>query len=103
MCPNFIPSDRHKKAVTCSEECAQARKDWNRSRQDATECRYCERPSTPEERTRYKRWRKWEENNPPPDSELSPKELEQREYLKANPPQKRGPKRKPQEEPPHGR
>lgn len=94
MCPNFIPADRPKRAVTCSKECSQARKDYGRALQDRTECRYCERPSTPAERARYKRWRKFELKNPPPDAELSEAELAEREYRKANPRQKRGPKPK---------
>ncbi len=99
MCPNFIPADRPKRAVTCSKECSQARKDYGRALQDRTECRYCERPSTPLERARYKRWRRWEEKNPPQDSELSEAELAEREYRKANPRIKPGPKPKAKKEP----
>jgi hypothetical protein len=47
------------------------------------------------ERSRYQRWRRWEEKNPPPDADLSPEELAEREYRRANPPKKRGPKTKP--------
>jgi hypothetical protein len=47
------------------------------------------------ERSRYQRWRRWEEKNPPPDADLSPEELAEREYRRANPPKRRGPKSKP--------
>ena len=60
MCSKAIPADRRWDAITCSPECSKARKDYGRSRQDQIECRYCQRPSTPEERTRYMAWRRWE-------------------------------------------
>jgi hypothetical protein len=60
MCQNEIPADRKWDAITCSPECTKARKDYGRSRKDQTECRYCLRPSTPEERARYSAWRRWE-------------------------------------------
>ena len=59
-CTEPIPSTRKWDAITCSPACTKARKDYGRSRQDQRECRYCLRPSTPEERARYKAWRKWE-------------------------------------------
>ena len=62
MCTNSIPADRPWNAVTCSKECSKRRIDYRRSRIDQTVCRYCQRPSTPEERTRYVRWRKWEKD-----------------------------------------
>jgi hypothetical protein len=99
MCGKDIPADRPKQAITCSKECSDLRKNWRRSKQDARECRYCLRPATQAERSRYQRWRRWEEKNPPPDSELSEYELAEREYRKANPPKKRGPKPKVAPEP----
>jgi len=60
MCKKTIPEDRKKDAVTCSKECSTARKNYLRSRQDATQCRYCNKPSTPEERARFHKWRKTE-------------------------------------------
>jgi len=63
MCKNEIPVERKRDAVTCSPECTTARKNWGRSRLDAVECRYCNRPSTPEERVRYGMWKKWEKKN----------------------------------------
>jgi len=63
MCGNEIPAERKWDAVTCSTECTKARKDFGRSRRDQTECRYCNRPSTPEERVRFGMWKKWEKKN----------------------------------------
>ena len=60
MCQNPIPPERKWDAITCSKECTKRRKDFGRSRLDAMECRYCRRPSTPEERARYAAWRRWE-------------------------------------------
>jgi predicted nucleic acid-binding Zn ribbon protein len=95
MCGNIIPADRPKHAITCTKTCSDLRKNWRRSKQDARECRYCRRAASMAERSRFQRWRRWEEKNPPPDSELSPEELAEREYRKANPPKKRGPKAQP--------
>jgi hypothetical protein len=67
MCTNEIPADRKKDAVTCSKDCSAARANYLRSRRDATECRYCNKPSTPEERvlfSSYKKWLKQNEANP---------------------------------------
>jgi hypothetical protein len=99
MCGEVIPDDRPVKAITCSDLCSKMRVQFRKSRQDARECRYCFRPSTPEERRRYQRWRRWEEKNPPPLEELSEQERIDLEYKKANPPKKRGPKPKQQPEP----
>ena len=60
MCGKPIPADRKSDAVTCSPEHTKQRKDFLRSKIDAKECRYCNRPSTPEERVRYGMWRRWE-------------------------------------------
>ena len=95
MCGEVIGADRPKTAITCSKKCTEDRKQWRRSREDSIRCRYCLRPSSTAERSRYQRWRRWEEKNPPPDSELSEYEIAEREYRKANPPKKRGPKAKP--------
>lgn len=101
MCSKPIGEDRPKTAITCSPECTERRKQWRRSREDSVRCRYCLRPSTHAERARYQRWKRQETKNPPPDAELSPEEIAEREYKKANPPKKRGPKAKPvvEEEP----
>lgn len=100
VCGKPIPADhpRPKTALTCSEECRDKREAWRRTRKDAKQCRYCEHPSSLAERARYKRWRQYERKNPPPDAELSPEEIAEREYRKANPRQKPGPKKKTTEE-----
>lgn len=63
MCQSEIPADRKWDAVTCSPECTQARKQYGRSRKDQAACRYCLKPSTPEDRERYKAWSKWEKEH----------------------------------------
>jgi predicted nucleic acid-binding Zn ribbon protein len=60
MCKGPIPPTRNWSSVTCSKECSTRRADFWRNRQDMTQCRYCQKPSTPEERTRYLLWRRWE-------------------------------------------
>jgi hypothetical protein len=59
MCTNLIPATRKKDAVTCSPECTKARRDFFRSRIDQEKCRYCNRPSSVEERVNYGRWKRW--------------------------------------------
>jgi len=60
-----VPEDRVKKgAVTCTPEHAKLRENALRAKRDATECRYCRRPSTPEERAAYSRFRKLESKTP---------------------------------------
>ena len=55
---NPIPHSRVKLgSITCSTECAKKRRRQQMKLMEQTECKYCRRPSTPEERTRYKRWR----------------------------------------------
>jgi hypothetical protein len=63
MCTNIIGPDRPHKSVTCSKACAIERKKYLRSHADLVSCRYCQRPSTPEERLSYQRWRRWEKKN----------------------------------------
>jgi len=60
VCRNPIPAERKWDAITCSKECTKTRKDYGRSRKDQVECRYCLRPSSPEERARYLAWRRAE-------------------------------------------
>ena len=60
VCANLIPSERKADAVTCSKECTKTRRRFLQSKIDQTECRYCRRPSTPEERARYAAWKRWE-------------------------------------------
>lgn len=58
MCGNQVPADRKSDAVTCSKECTVARKNFIRSKLDQKECRYCNKPSTPEERVLFGMWKK---------------------------------------------
>jgi predicted nucleic acid-binding Zn ribbon protein len=58
MCGDPIPEDRPKMALTCSDACKIARKNYRRSRQDQRECRYCQKPSTPEQRALFQQWRR---------------------------------------------
>ena len=58
MCGDPIPADRPKMAITCSDACRNDRKNYRRSRQDQRACRYCQHPSTPEQRLAYQRWRR---------------------------------------------
>jgi predicted nucleic acid-binding Zn ribbon protein len=60
VCMSPIPPDRKWDAVTCSKTCTKARKNFGRSRRDQKECRYCLRPSSPEDRARYQAWRRAE-------------------------------------------
>jgi len=58
VCTTPIPETRKWDAITCSKECTKIRKDYGRSRVDEKQCRYCQRPSTPEERDNYMAWRR---------------------------------------------
>jgi hypothetical protein len=58
MCTTVIPLERKSDAITCSKECTKKRKDFLRSKVDARECRYCNKPSTPEDRTLFSMWKK---------------------------------------------
>jgi hypothetical protein len=71
MCTNEIPADKKWDAICCSPECTKARKQYGRSRKDQTACRYCLKPSTPEERARFNLWQKWEAEMIDSDPELA--------------------------------
>ena len=60
LCTKPIPPERKWDAITCSKECTKLRRSYAQCRMDQTECRYCRRPSTPEERARYAAWKRWE-------------------------------------------
>lgn len=62
MCENKIPPDRPKNAVTCSKECTVARKNYWMSKLDAKMCRYCMKPSTPDQRAEYRQWKRRPQN-----------------------------------------
>jgi len=60
VCMQPIPQTRKWDSICCSPECTKDRKNYGRSRKDQTACRYCLKPSTPEERARFALWKKWE-------------------------------------------
>lgn len=60
MCANPIPHERKADAITCSPECTKQRKQYIRCKKDQQECRYCYKPSTPEDRVLFVMWRKWQ-------------------------------------------
>jgi hypothetical protein len=60
-----IPQDRLSRgSVTCSKECYDIRRHAQRAQQDEKECRYCRKPSTPEDRDTYARFRRLERKFP---------------------------------------
>lgn len=65
ICTTEIPRERLiRGAITCSNEHSKLRRAQLAAIIDKKECRYCRRPSTPEEREAYKRFRNLERNQP---------------------------------------
>lgn len=65
VCREPIPADRVTKgSITCKKACADARRRAQRTLQDEKECRYCKRPSSPDEREAFKRFRRLETTRP---------------------------------------
>jgi hypothetical protein len=62
VCRNELPDSRRKNAITCSPECTQKRKAYWFSKLDAKMCRYCYKPSTPEQRALFQQWRRRPQN-----------------------------------------
>lgn len=62
ICREPITDSRRKNAVTCSPECTAARKAYWFSKLDAKMCRYCYKPSTPEQRALFQQWRRRPQN-----------------------------------------
>ena len=59
ICKEPIPESRLLlKATTCSKEHARQAKNARRRRRDEDKCRYCNRPSSQEERTLFAAWRR---------------------------------------------
>lgn len=55
----LIPPERAaKRSVTCGGECAGTLRKIRRGLTDKRRCRICAKPSTPDERRAFKRWRK---------------------------------------------
>ena len=58
ICKELVADERVMQgSVTCSKQCANDLKNLRRRRRDLKKCRYCNAPSTPEERANYLRWR----------------------------------------------
>ena len=65
ICGTDVPKDRLMRgAITCSKEHAKLRRGQLQAITDKKECRYCRRPSTPEEREAYRRFRTLERKRP---------------------------------------
>lgn len=60
ICKSVIPEKRAaKRSVLCEDkECRKRLNEIRRFRTDMRRCRACAKPSTPEERKAFKRWRK---------------------------------------------
>lgn len=59
ICKSNIAEDRMlKRSVVCSDECAKARKRMLSALRDRRKCLICGKPSTPEERLQFQRWRR---------------------------------------------
>jgi hypothetical protein len=65
ICTTEVPKERLMRgAITCTKEHAKLRRAQLAAITDKKECRYCRRPSTPEEREAYKRFRTLERKRP---------------------------------------
>lgn len=65
LCPTPIPPERLKfRAVTCSEEHGKQWSRFKRRKSDNNACRFCHKPSTPNARKAFSRFRVWERKNP---------------------------------------
>ena len=65
VCTNPVPQDKaRRRGVTCSKECADLRTRLLRLKVDNRECRFCHKPSTPNARKAFSRFRRWERENP---------------------------------------
>jgi hypothetical protein len=65
LCRSEIPADRLRfKAVTCSKVCGARYMRWQQKKRDDKACKFCHRPSTPNARRAFSRFRVWEKENP---------------------------------------
>jgi hypothetical protein len=65
VCGDEVPKERIMRGgITCSKEHAKLRRAQLQAITDKKECRYCRRPSTPEEREAYKLFRTLERKQP---------------------------------------
>jgi hypothetical protein len=59
VCKSQLPDERiAKQGVTCSKQCSQKLRSIRRRKHDAKKCRYCNQPSTLDERKQFNKWRK---------------------------------------------
>lgn len=57
VCTTVIPAERIvRESVTCSAGCANELRNIRRRQRDLKKCRFCNQPSTPEERKLFKQW-----------------------------------------------
>lgn len=65
ICTEQVPQDRVAQgAITCTKEHAKERENRLRTWKDSRECRYCGKPSTLEQRSAYRRFRRIERRRP---------------------------------------
>lgn len=58
VCTSVIPPERIlREAVTCSKQCANQLRNIRRRTHGLKKCKYCNQPSTPEERKLFAQWR----------------------------------------------
>jgi hypothetical protein len=58
VCKKPMPDTRRRNAITCSPACTLARRRYWFSKLDAKMCRYCYKPSTPEQRAEFRQWKR---------------------------------------------
>lgn len=81
VCGHLIPEDRVlREAVTCTRECAAQLRNIRRRKRDLKKCRYCNQPSTPEERRLYAKWRESQGIRRRPRNEEKSKDDRQTEF-----------------------
>ena len=58
VCRTLVDEERIQRgAFTCSKQCATKLRNIRRRIHDLHKCRHCSRPSTPEERRQFRKWR----------------------------------------------
>jgi hypothetical protein len=59
VCGTVVPDDRkRRRSITCRDLCAKQRNAYLRAKAESRKCKYCNQPSTPEERRLFKQWYK---------------------------------------------
>lgn len=81
ICKSPVAEDRIlRQAVTCSKDCANTLKNIRRRKRDQKKCRYCNAPSTPDERKLFKQWIATLGNRPKRGRPPLPKPMPQAEF-----------------------